>query len=536
MVASASPLAALTGARTLGDGGNAFDAALSMALVEGVALPWACGLGGDAFCLLYHAETGQFRAISGSGAAPARATIERLRDQGHQFMPGDGPLAAGVPGALDAYVLLHEIYGSQPWDGLVRPALELAERGLVVTPRLAHYLQAGQRRLMSFPSSVREFLPDGKVPGVGTLLRRPALARTLREAVETGRGSLYGGRLGEVIARASDAAGGLLGADDLAAHQAEIEAPVQTSYRGAVVYQPPLPSQGVILLEMLNILEGVEVAGLDLLGDELIHTVAEAKRLAFEDRLRWCGDPRFVDVPLARLLSKEYARERGAQSRPDAIGAPAAPGPTAAPSQSSDATTHDTTCCCAVDAAGNAVVLIHSLASNWGSAFVVDETGILLNNRAGRGFSLDPNDPNCLAPGKRTMNTLNCCMLARDGRPVLLWGTPGGDLGLQWNLQALLAIVDGGIDPQAALELPRWHSFPGSDPAQLRQPAELQLEEGIDEQALEGLRRRGHRVRSMGRWSAQAAMQMIAIDRTVPDGPLLLGASDPRAEGLALGL
>ena len=248
------------------------------------------------------------------------------------------------------------------------------------------------------------------MPGVGALLRRPALARTLREVAETGRASLYGGRLGEVIARASDVAGGLLGMDDLATHRAEIEAPVQTSYRGATVYQPPLPSQGLILLEMLNILERFDIAGLDLLGDQLIHIVAEAKRLAFEDRLRWCGDPRFVDVPLARLLSKEYARERGAQIRPDAIGAPAAVGPTAAPSQSSDTTAHDTTCCCAVDAAGNAVVLIHSLASNWGSAFVVDDTGILLNNRAG-GSAWTRMIRTAWRPGKRTMNTLNCCML-----------------------------------------------------------------------------------------------------------------------------
>jgi gamma-glutamyltranspeptidase / glutathione hydrolase len=522
MVASASPNAALVGARTLGDGGTAFDAALSMALVEGVALPWACGLGGDMFCLLYHAATGQRRAISGSGAAPALATAELFRGQGRRAMPGDGPLSAGVPGALDAYLLLHENYGTRPWADLVRPAIDLAERGLVVTPRLAHYLQVGRSRLEPFAASVTEFLPDGRV---GTLLRRPALARTLREVAETHRASFYGGRLGDAIARASEAAGGLLGSDDLAAHHAEIEAPIKTSYRGYEVYQPPLPSQGVIMLEMLNILEQFDLAGLDPLGDERIHLVAEAKRLAFADRTRWCGDPRFVDVPLARMLSKELARERGALIRPDASGAPEPSIPTGPPD--------DTTCCCAVDAAGNAIVLIHSLASNWGSGFVVEDTGILLNNRAGRGFGLDPDDPNRLEPGKRTMNTLNCCMLVRDNRPVLLWGTPGGDLGLQWNVQTLLYIVDDGIDPQTALELPRWHSFPGSDPAQQQQPAELQLEEGIDEQVLAGLRRRGHRVRSIDRWSAQAAMQLIAID---PAGPLVLGASDPRAEGLALGL
>ena len=282
MAASASPNAALVGARTLGDGGTAFDAALSMALVEGVALPWACGLGGDTFCLLYHAATGQFRAVSGSGAAPSRATAELFRGQGLRVIPGDGPLSASVPGRARRVPAapreLRLAFLGRPDPAGDRPG----RPGLVVTPRLAYYLQAGQSRLESFPASVAEFFPDGQVPAIGTLLRRPALARTLREVAETERASFYGGPLGEAIARASEAAGGLLRTDDLAAHRAEIEAPVQTSYRGDEVYQPPLPSQGVIMLEMLNILEQFDLASLDPLGDKLIHLVAEAKRLAFE--------------------------------------------------------------------------------------------------------------------------------------------------------------------------------------------------------------------------------------------------------------
>lgn len=192
MVASAAPAAALVGAQVLRDGGTAFDAALSMALVEGVALPWACGLGGDMFCVLYDAATGQFRAISGGGAAPVAATTDALRARGLRFVPGDGPLSSSVPGALDAYVLLHETYGSQPWEAIVQPAIELADQGVVVSPRLAHYLQAGRSRLEKFASSAGDFLPAGRPPALGTVLRRPALARTLREIAATGRASFYG--------------------------------------------------------------------------------------------------------------------------------------------------------------------------------------------------------------------------------------------------------------------------------------------------------------------------------------------------------
>jgi gamma-glutamyltranspeptidase / glutathione hydrolase len=523
MVASASSSAAVAGLQTLAEGGNAFDAALTMAFVEGIALPWACGLGGDMFCVLYHAPTKRFLVICGSGAAPAAASIESYQRLGQHTMPTDGPLATSLPGALDAYVTLHKHFGSLSWERLVQPAIGLADDGVVVTPRLAMYLRTARDRLAQFPSSTAEFLPGGAAPSVGTVLRRPNLAQTLRRIVHTGRTDFYEGGLAQAIVKSSAAHHGLLSVDDFASHRTQIEEPIHTQFRGLDMYQPPLPSQGLIMLELLNILERFDTSGLDPLGDQAIHLIAEAKQLAFDDRNRWCGDPRFVDVPVSRLISKDHAAERASLIDPNR---------THVPSGAVAGGESDTTFCAAIDGEGNAISLIHSLAGNWGSALVVEGTGILLNNRAGRGFSLDANDPNCLAPGKRTMNTLNCCMLARGREPTMMWGTPGGDLGLQWNVQTLLHVQDHHIAPQQALELPRWHSFPGTDPVLREQPPELQMEAGFASHVVQGLQARGHTVRTLAPWSAPSAMQVIAIDTR---RGILMGASDPRAEGLALG-
>jgi gamma-glutamyltranspeptidase/glutathione hydrolase len=524
MVASACSRASAAGLQVLKEGGNAFDAALAMALVEGVTLPWACGLGGDMFCTVYHAPSRHFWSICGSGAAPVSASVDAYRQLGYSTMPSDGPLSASVPGALDAYLLLHERFASLPWARLCDPAVALAENGVIVTPRLAGYIDAGKTRLARFPSSAAEFLPHGRQPTVGSRLHRPHLTQTLRTIMGTGRIDLYEGQLGTAIVNACSAPSGLLTADDLARHRTRVEEPLRTEYRGLYVYQPPLPSQGLTMLEMLNILECFSLSDLEPLGDQAIHLITEAKKLAFADRNKWSGDPRFVDVPVERLISKSHAREQASRIDHWNTGM-------VRPARGEDGDS-STTFCCAIDAEGNAVSLIHSLASNWGSAFVVDGTGIVLNNRAGRGFSLDPNDPNCLAPSKRTMHTLNCCMLADGDEPVMMWGTPGGDLGLQWNVQTLLHVRDNGIDPQSAVEMPRWHSVPGTDPSFRSQSPELLLEQGVDEAVLQRLGDRGHNVRMLPPWSAQTAMQLIAVHRQLG---IYIGASDPRAEGQALG-
>jgi len=522
MVASAHWLAATIGLRALEQGGNAFDAAVATALAEGVVMPWACGLGGDMFCVLYDASTNSVHAIDGSGAAPAAASRDYFLDRGQRRVPADGPVSATVPGALDGYLLLHERFGTLPLDRLFEPAIELAAGGIVVSPRLADKARARAGILARSPLTAATFLPDRHPPEIGDVLRQPLLARTLDRIRRGGRATFYEGEIGAEIVRHSTANGGLFAADDFANHRGALVQPASTTYRGVCVYQTPPPSQGLVMLEMLNILEGLPVADRDPCSADAIHLMSEAKRLAFDDRIAHLADPRFVNVPVAWLTSKEHAASRRAdvdpyRARPSR--------PTQEPSDG------DTTALCVVDGAGNAITLIHSLAAPWGSGDIAGETGILLNNRAGRGFTLDDNQMSCLAGGRRPPHTLHCLLVTADDRPVLVVGTEGADPGVQWSVQVLSQILDSGLDLQSAIEAPRWHSFPGADPTHRHLRLELQIENRLDEQVVEDLLGRGHRVRLLDPWGAPSSFQAIALDH---EREILVGGTDPRVEGATL--
>ncbi|HEX5505576.1 MAG TPA: gamma-glutamyltransferase, partial [Thermomicrobiales bacterium] len=312
---------------------------------------------------------------------------------------------------------------------------------------------------------------------------------------------------------------------DWAGHHADLyEPPLVTTYRGTTVYETAPPSQGHILLEELNIVEQADLAALGHLRPEAIHLLVEAKKLAFADRLAHSGDPRFITTPLDTLLSKEFAAQRYREIDP-AHAADVARG-ARLPERVAD-----TTYLCAVDRDGNACSYITSLSAGFGSRVVAGDTGIALNNRAGRGFTLEAGHPNVLAGGKRTMHTLNCFLVAEDGKPWLVGGTPGGDGQPQWNLQLVTGMLDYGLDVQAAIEAPRWTSFPGTDPISIENAFELRIEDRVSPAVLRGLEERGHRLNVLGPWAGGGAAQLIALG---PDG-VLRGGSDPRAEGQALG-
>ena len=279
-----------------------------------------------------------------------------------------------------------------------------------------------------------------------------------------------------------------------------------------------------MLLEQLNILEGFDMRALDSLSAERLHLLVEAKKLAFSDRNAVAGHPAFVGWPLDDLISKEHAARRRAHLDPWRA---ASPGGTLVGEHAAD-----TSYFCIADGDGNAISFIHSLSASFGSGVVAGETGITLNNRAGRGFSLDEGHPNVIMPGKRTMHTLNAYVACREGRPWLVGGgTPGGDQQRQWNVQVLTSVLDHGMGLQEAVDAPRWSSFPGTDPANLEQPMVVRVEARVPESVIQGLRDRGHVVQVLGPWSGGGAVQLIQID---PSG-VLRGASDPRAGGLALG-
>jgi gamma-glutamyltranspeptidase / glutathione hydrolase len=527
MVASLSPEAAAAGVRVMLDGGNAFDAAIATALVEGITLPGACGLGADAFMVLHDARTGEMHAINGSGIAARAVSRDYYISRGHTLMPLYGVHSASVPGVPDAYWALHQRFGSRPWADLVAPAIRCAEEGIAVSPALARGLASAFRKISehSPASGVAAYFPDGEPPRAGARFQRPAYAKALRAFAEGGPDPLYRGAFAAEIVRASQEKGGLFTADDFAGHTSEVYRPLGVTYRGVEVYTTAPPSQGMLLLEQLNLLEGFDLAASGFGTPETLHRMVEAKKLAFADRLRYAGDPRFVDIPLKELLSKPFAARR----RRDLDEARAAVQVAGALPERLHG---DTSYFCVADGQGNAISFIHSLSAGYGSGFVGGETGILLNNRAGRGFTLQEGHPNVLAGGKRTMHTLHCYALRRDGQLYAVGGTPGGDQQSQWNTQVITNLVDFGMEPQPALDAPRWFSFPGTDPVNDGRAFELHLEARFGQEAAEALAGKGHQIVELGPWGTPGRVQLIT---RLPNG-VLAGGTDPRGAGVALGV
>jgi gamma-glutamyltranspeptidase/glutathione hydrolase len=525
MVASAHPVAAAIGVTVLERGGNAFDAAIAVAAAEGVVLPMMCGLGGDAFVVAYDARRRELVSFHGSGVAAAGATREYYVSRGFRTMPLDGVQAVAVPGAVSVYEAIWKRLGSRPWAELWAPAIRLAEDGVAITaPARARFAERAEF-LARHPLAVRQFLPAGRPPVVGERWACPEYGKSLRALAEDGADTFYRGALAARLLAFLEREGALFARDDFARQEAAVSAPIATDYRGVTVHQTAPPSQGFLLLEQLNILEGFDLGRLDPGSADRIHLLVEAKKLAFADRNRYAGDPAFVRWPLAELIGKAHAARRRAGIDLGRAGLP-----DAAPVGESGG---DTSYFAVADGEGNAVSFIHSLSASFGSGVVAGDTGILLNNRAGRGFRLDDGHPNAIAPGKRTMHTLNAYLVCREGRPWLCGGTPGGDQQTQWNAQVLTNLLDHRLGLQPAVDAPRWYSFPGSDPATLDQPMVVRLEGRVPEATRAELAARGHRVETLGPWHGGGAVQLVEID---PATGVLRGASDPRAGGVALGL
>jgi gamma-glutamyltranspeptidase/glutathione hydrolase len=505
-------------------GGNAFDAAIAVAAAEGVVLPMKCGLGGDAFVLAHCAQRGETLAFNGSGVAASGASREYYASRGYQKMPLEGVHSASVPGAVGVYEALWQRFGSLPWEVLWQPAIDLAERGVAITEYIHHRIAERAEALGRYRHSAAMYLTDGKAPAAGTRWHAPDLARSLRIVAAKGAEALYRGELAERLLRFLKDEGALFTADDFASQQPVIYAPIASGYRGYEVYETAPPSQGFLVLEQLNILEGFELARTPLFGAERMHLMIEAKKLAFADRNRYCGDPAHVAWPLDVLISKAHAAQRRKELDPRRAGQPAA----AALAEHGG----DTSYFAVADGDGNAVSFIHSLSNSFGSAVVAGDTGITLNNRAGRGFSLDPTHPNVFGPGRRTMHTLNAYMLFRDGQPWLVGGTPGGDQQVQWNVQVISAIVDHGLGLQEAADAPRWYSFPGTDPANLGREPLVKVDQRIGAPACDTLVAWGHQVEPLAPWAGGGAVQLIQFDR---ERGVLRGGSDSRQGGLALG-
>jgi len=513
MVSSAHPLASMAGLRMLLSGGNFIDAALACAAVLNVVEPYNSHLGGDVFMLIYPKSEGKVYALNGSGAAPLAARREWFRRQGG--IPIRGLTAVSIPGEVHGWLTAWERFGSRPLTEILEPAIAYAGEGFPVNHRLSMILEGAAGLLQECPAAARIFLPNGHAPRPGEMLVQSDLARTLRLIAEGGIPAYYQGPIARHLVEYSKSHGGLFSMEDFARHTSRFYDPLQTTYRGYTVYEQPPVSQGHILLQELNLVEGFDLKSFGPNTAETIHLLIEAKKLAFADRQAFTTDPDFAEIPMKGMLSKEYAAKRRALIAPDR----------AAFQVSAGDPYHygsDTTYFCVVDGEGNAVSFIQSLFHGFGCGVLVDGLGFFLNNRM-TGFSLEDNHINRLEPGKKTAHTLNTYMIFQEDRLFGVGGTPGGDVQVQTNLQVITNIIDFGMSVQDAIEAPKWASGAGLD---------VSIENRVGEAAIEGLRLKGHQVHVGDAWSGGCAAQVIQVH---PESHALMGGSDPRADGCAVG-
>jgi gamma-glutamyltranspeptidase / glutathione hydrolase len=471
MVAAGHPLAAEAGMRILKTGGNAVDAAMAAWAVQGEVEPGMTGLGADMFVLIYLAKTGEVKFINGTGFAPQAATIDYYKGRGG--IPDEGPLSISVPGAVGGAALALQKYGTKSLGDVLAPAIEIAEQGFPITAALAQGLKNGRAKLEKFPSTTKIWFKDGKPLEMGDILVNKDLARTLRAIASQGPDAFYRGDIAKTTAAYLKANGGIITEADLASYQPFEDAPIHTNYRGIEVFECPPNSQGFVMLEALNILEGFNLKQMGHNTAPYLHAVTEALKLSFADRNTFVGDPKFVpNIPMKALLSKEYAASRRAVIDPNrAIAGEPAPGnpsrftatsqayarPQRAPATVTafdpDEILHLTTYLAAVDKDHNMVSVTSSLLSGFGSGMVVENGGFFLNDRM-RYWYLDPQNVNGLQPGKRVRQTINPALALKDGRPFLVFGTPGADTQPQTQLQFFLNVVEFGMEVQQALEQP----------------------------------------------------------------------------------
>ncbi len=519
MVAASQPLAVAAGIENLSHGGNAVDAAIATAAALNVTEPTSTGLGGDMFALVFDASTKQISALNGSGRAPLALSLERLKREGLTELPPFHPYTITVPGACAGWFDLWARHGSQPMENLLAPAIQLAEEGFPVAPLTAYAWQAGVQRQLKSALNGNELMTQGRGPQAGEIFKNPGLARTFRRIAEGGKEVFYQGEIAAAIAATVQQAGGCLKRKDLEAHVSTWETPLSVKYRGLRVYECPPNGQGLTALLALNLLEGFEMTALEPLSADRLHLEIESLRLAFADARWYVSDPQFSELPLDWLLSGEYADKRRKRIDPRHANLRQERGIPFAGS--------DTVYFCTVDRDGNACSFINSNYMGFGTGIVPQGWGFTLQNR-GHNFDLIPGHPNALAPGKRPYHTIIPAMATRDADGSLYgpFGVMGGFMQPQGHVQVLSALADSHLDPQPALDLPRFCIEDGTA------GGEVALEEGIPEGVMAELESRGHSVRKVTGYerSLFGRGQIILRD---PDTGVLAGGSDPRADGYA---
>jgi gamma-glutamyltranspeptidase/glutathione hydrolase len=516
IVATEHPLASQIGAQVLAKGGNAVDAAVAANAATGLMGPMANGIGGDMFAILYEAKSRKLYGLNASGWAPKGLTVDFLLAKGITETPTNGINSVTVPGCVDGWDKLVRRFGRKKLSELLGPTIRYAEEGFPVTEIFSDYWVASEKKLRRDKEAARVFLPNDRAPRPGELFRNPDLARCLRQIAARGGKAFYEGDIAQRMLACSRAHGGTMTAEDLAKFSAEWVEPISTTYRGWTVYELPPNGQGIAALAMLNLMENFPPGELGANSADALHVMIEAKKLAYADMLRYVCDPKFNKVPVAGMLSKDYARERAKlvdMAKANCAVEAGTPPPMG----------DDTTYLCVVDAEGNMVSYIQSNYNSFGSGLVPEGAGFALQNRGGL-FSLDPASPNALAGRKRPLHTIIPAFMAK-GQVRIAFGIMGGWNQSQAHAQFVANVVDYKMNIQAALEAPRFTkmTFEGCD---------VEIEQRVPEKVRVELTSRGHQIKLKGDFSESVGGGQVVM-RDVAAG-LNYGASDPRKDGAAI--
>lgn len=526
MAATSHPLATQIALDVMKAGGSAVDAAIAANAALGLMEPTGNGIGGDLFAIVWDPETARLHGYNGSGRSPKSLTLAEFRRRGLSDIPPHGPLPVTVPGAVDGWFALHGRFGKRTMAQNLAPAIRYAREGHPVHETIAYYWDRSVPRLSKWPGFREQFTIDGRAPRTGETWKNPNLANTLQAIADGGRDAFYTGDIARTIGDYFAANDGFLSYEDMATHAGEWVDPVSTTYRGHELWELPPSGQGIAALQILNLLDPYDLASHGFGSPEHVHLFVEAKKLAFADRARWYADPAFHPAPVAKLISKAYARERGALISMDTALREVQPG------TSRELDEGDTIYLTTADADGMMVSLIQSNYRGMGSGMAPPGLGFILQDR-GEQFVLADGHPNTFEPGKRPFHTIIPAFVTKDGKPWLSYGVMGGAMQPQGHVQILLNLIDFGMNLQEAGDAPRIQHDGSTEPAgqatAMSDGGEVDLETGFPYETVRALMRKGHSVRYAD--GPYGGYQAIMVN---PQGGWI-GASESRKDGHAAG-
>ena len=532
MAATSHPLATQIALDVMKRGGTAMDAAIAANAALGLMEPTGNGIGGDLFAIVWDPKTKKLHGYNGSGRSPKSLTLDYFKQQGITDIPPHGPLPVSVPGTVDAWFALHGRFGKLPVKELLAPTIRYAREGHPVHQTIAYYWERSVPRLSKFPGFTEQLTIGGRAPRTGEMWKNPYLADTLQKIADGGRDAFYKGDIARTIDAYFKANGGFLSYEDMATHTGEWVEPVSTNYRGYDVWELPPNGQGIAALQMLNVLEGYDFSRIPFGSPEHVHLLVEAKKLAFADRARWYADPAFQPAPVARLISKPYARERATLISPDKALREVQPG---TPKELDEG---DTIYMTVADKDGMMVSLIQSNYRGMGSGMTPTGLGFILQDR-GEMFVLQGCEgtaphPNCYAPGKRPFHTIIPAFITKDGQPWVSFGVMGGAMQPQGHVQVVMNLVDFGMTLQEAGDAPRVQHDGSTEPVGsatvMSDGGVVQLESGFPYETVRALMDKGHHVE----WALGPYGGYQAIKRD-PETGVYYGASESRKDGQAAG-